>query len=157
MKANMEDIPIAVVEFLTKIAFSKDCVITNDFDGIVQERRNSIANALGGLVQDRHYSIANALELRLSCTNPSIYLPVGIIQTYYTIRPTDWLSDWGKGWGFHSGAVNCYYGRGFIQIVMHSYDNVPLNLCNFCYYHKGVCPSAGNIDWLIMAWWCHMG
>ena len=28
---------------------------------------------LNGLVQERHNSIANALELRLSCTNPSIY------------------------------------------------------------------------------------
>ena len=26
-----------------------------------------------GLMQERHNSIANALELRLSCTNPSIY------------------------------------------------------------------------------------
>ena len=60
-----------------------------DFDGLVQERRNSIANALelhlsctipptsstnpssmGGLVHERRNSIANALELRLSCTIP---------------------------------------------------------------------------------------
>ena len=49
-------------------------------DGLVQERRNSIANTMelrlsctiDGLVQERRNSIANALELRLSCTNPSI-------------------------------------------------------------------------------------
>ena len=28
---------------------------------------------IDGLVQERHNPIANALELRLSCTNPSIY------------------------------------------------------------------------------------
>ena len=55
-------------------------------DGLVQERRNSIANTLelrlsctnplkcvlhvDGLVQERRNTIANALELRLSCTNP---------------------------------------------------------------------------------------
>ena len=31
-----------------------------------------IQNNLDGLMQERHNSIANALELRLSCTNPSI-------------------------------------------------------------------------------------
>ena len=40
------------------------------YDGLVQERCNSIAL---GLVQERRNSIANALESRLSCTNPSIY------------------------------------------------------------------------------------
>ena len=30
---------------------------------------------INGLVQERHNSIANALELRLSCTNPSIVSP----------------------------------------------------------------------------------
>ena len=29
---------------------------------------------IGGLVQERRNSIANALELRLSCTNPSIWM-----------------------------------------------------------------------------------
>ena len=38
-----------------------------DFDGLVQERRNSSADAL-----ERRNSSADALELRLSCTNPSI-------------------------------------------------------------------------------------
>ena len=40
---------------------------------------------------------------------------------------------------------------------MHSYAKMPLTLCNFCYFHKGICLNAGNIDCLIMAWWCHMG
>ena len=52
-------------------------------DGLMQERRNSIANtlelclsctnpSLNWLMQERRISIANAMELRLSCTNPSI-------------------------------------------------------------------------------------
>ena len=57
-------------------------------DGLMQERRNSVANALelrlsciisifvplhiDGLMQERRNSIANALELCLSCTDPSI-------------------------------------------------------------------------------------
>ena len=56
-------------------------VSLHDINGLVQERRNSIANALElrlsctnpGLVQERRNSIANALELRLSCTNPLIW------------------------------------------------------------------------------------
>ena len=49
-----------------------------NFDGLVQERRNSIANALElrlsctnpYLVQERRKTIANALESRFSCSNP---------------------------------------------------------------------------------------
>ena len=37
-----------------------------------------------GLVQERRYSIDNALELRPSCTNPSIYAP-----TYILYQPQD--------------------------------------------------------------------
>ena len=56
------------------------------FDGLVQERCNSIANALelcflcsnDGLVQERRNSIANALELRLlSLTNQYDYIDLG--------------------------------------------------------------------------------
>ena len=43
----------------------------NYIDGLMQERHNSIAN--DGLMQEKHNSIANALELRLLCTNPSIW------------------------------------------------------------------------------------
>ena len=51
--------------------------VRHHIDGLVQERRNSIANTLelrlsctiNGLVQERRNSIANALELRISCTN----------------------------------------------------------------------------------------
>ena len=58
------------------------CNVWPYFDGLMQERRNSIADALelrlsctnpSGLMQERRNSIANALELRLSCTNPSIW------------------------------------------------------------------------------------
>ena len=39
----------------------------------VNTRHGSLKD-IDGLVQERHNSIANALELRLSCTNPSIWL-----------------------------------------------------------------------------------
>ena len=37
---------------------------------------------IDGLVQERHNSIANALELRLSCTNPSIWYTVSSLLTF---------------------------------------------------------------------------
>ena len=56
-------------------------VFNDNIDWLVQVRRNSIANVLSNddidwLVQVRRNSIANALELRFSCTNPSISFPV---------------------------------------------------------------------------------
>ena len=55
-------------------------------DGLVQERRNSIANTLelhlswtnpiDGLVQERRNSIANALELHLGLTHRYDILPI---------------------------------------------------------------------------------
>ena len=54
-------------------------------DGLLQEKRNSIANALelhlsctnhDGLVQESHNSSVLALELCLSCTNPLIYFMI---------------------------------------------------------------------------------
>ena len=36
---------------------------------------------INGLVQERRYSIANALELRLSCTNPSIYVSLNLNES----------------------------------------------------------------------------
>ena len=35
---------------------------------------------MDGLVQERRNSIAKALELRLSCTNPSIYTPIDFLK-----------------------------------------------------------------------------
>ena len=43
---------------------------------------------INGLMQERRNSIANALELRLSCTNPSIYSPCN----YWSIRAL--MSAW---------------------------------------------------------------
>ena len=37
---------------------------------------------INGLVQERRNSIANTLELRLSCTNPSIFSDTFLIQTF---------------------------------------------------------------------------
>ena len=76
------------------------------FNGLVQERHNSIANALelrlscanpNGLVQERRNSIANALELRLSCANPSIY---GCISIYTKDKTVQW-------WPCASLGYNC--------------------------------------------------
>ena len=39
--------------------------------------------SMGKLVQEWHNSIANALELRLSCTNPSMYYPICHTQVTY--------------------------------------------------------------------------
>ena len=53
-----------------------------------------VANAgdqIDGLVQERRNSIANALELRLSCTNPSKFNPMvthGWLLTRYPTRLT---------------------------------------------------------------------
>ena len=48
----------------------------HDIDGLMQKRRNSIANALelriDGLIQKRRNCIATAMELRLFCIKPSI-------------------------------------------------------------------------------------
>ena len=41
-----------------------------------------------GLLQERHNSSALAMELRLSCTNPSIWNSAGL-RTYYQTLPTD--------------------------------------------------------------------
>ena len=38
-----------------------------------------------GLVQERRNSIANALELRLSCTNPSMWLCVYVLSIHIQI------------------------------------------------------------------------
>ena len=40
-------------------------------------------NHIVGLVQERHNSIANAMELRLSCTNPSICSPDIKVAAYF--------------------------------------------------------------------------
>ena len=36
-----------------------------------QQNKSCLQIYIDGLMQERRYSIANALELRLSCTNPS--------------------------------------------------------------------------------------
>ena len=46
-------------------------------------------NHIDGLVQDRRNSIANALELRLSCSNPSIYIHVNNIKYSFFITTSN--------------------------------------------------------------------
>ena len=40
---------------------------------------------IDGLVQERRNSIANALELRLSCTNPSMRLWLLVDEVYFKL------------------------------------------------------------------------
>ena len=68
---------------------------------------------IDGLVQERRNSIANTLELRLSCTNPSIYL-FGMVDVighcdFHCFSVNNWT-------GFSCGIVearqyndNCWY------------------------------------------------
>ena len=52
-------------------------------------------NHVDGLVQERRNSIANALELRLSCTNPSMWgRPVTFPRDPWQCR---WCGCWGRG------------------------------------------------------------
>ena len=97
---------------------------------------------IDGLAQERCNSIANALELRLSCTNPSIwcksyFLSLKWIQcssfigTYGTMKTTFWLFlvDYIKKifWIFIALAA----GPGHMACIIHGpYDN-------------------------ITSWWCH--
>ena len=46
---------------------------------------------LDGLVQEKRNSIANALELRLSCTNPLIYDTSHSCSSYVTYLLQDWI------------------------------------------------------------------
>ena len=61
-----------------------------------------------GVVQERHNSIANALALHLSCTNPSIWLhhntkcSNGLENTRLTIRQPGVLSE-----GFDMNLIGC--------------------------------------------------
>ena len=52
---------------------------------------------IDGLVQERRNSIANAMELRLSCTNPSTWdFVIGLVATYSkTLSTPAYMSDQG--------------------------------------------------------------
>ena len=65
---------------------------------------------INGLVQERHNSIANALELRLSCTNPSIWGRTGMhsvhcYQWYLSILPVKTRENAQKLWHVYCGTV----------------------------------------------------
>ena len=55
---------------------------------------------IGGLVQERRNSIANALELRLSCSNPSIYeSPVLSVVTHLVLNIHEYSGrTWSISW-----------------------------------------------------------
>ena len=56
---------------------------------------------IDGLVQERRSSIANALELRLSCTNPSILLMnifLSCRQSVFQVHGGGWGDPWCQRW-----------------------------------------------------------
>ena len=62
---------VLYVYFASEFVIWLNCCVVN-FDGLVQERRNSIASTL---------------ELRLSCTNPSMLYPDSLPQIWPTSPP----------------------------------------------------------------------
>ena len=68
-----------------------------------------------GLMQERRNSIDNPLELRLSCTNPSIYGWAWSTRTRYICRPhktkgTGYNSKW-LSWLVPFGLLHCWYSN----------------------------------------------
>ena len=51
---------------------------------------------LDGLVQERRNSTANALELRLSCTKPSIYSSTGATELFMRRIYSQYFQRWKK-------------------------------------------------------------
>ena len=67
-------------------------------------------------MQERRNSIANTLELRLSCTHPSIYRYGSIVADYFLTHPSDRLIQANEDlhrashrcdtrWGIHTGVI----------------------------------------------------
>ena len=97
---------------------SEWCHYRHEIDGLVQERRNSIAKIDGlvqerrtsiakidGLMQERRNFIANALELHLFCTNPS--------KESHFPYPTDTLRLGQSGCHFVQTIFKCLFLKDF--------------------------------------------
>ena len=63
----------------------EDIIFVVSFGGthLLSYRASIDEDNIDALVQERHNSIVNALQLRLSCTNPSICLPITPIPRWY--------------------------------------------------------------------------
>ena len=74
---------------------------------------------IDGLVQERRNSIANALELRLSCTNPSIWPSSVLCEEHYTMVKTShfpWYVLKGN-WGWKCNGVMPLWCQPFTYIM----------------------------------------
>ena len=64
----------------------------NNFSSILMIETFEYQDNFNGLVQERRHSIANALELRLSCTDPSDFLFIIIIDRL--VKNQCWFQTW---------------------------------------------------------------
>ena len=64
---------VSLIKLSHQLYFSKYETPWHAFDGTVKIIFFVIAQHIDGLVQERRNSIAKALELHLSCTNPSTH------------------------------------------------------------------------------------
>ena len=67
------------------LAMGVTAVLHHDID-IVYSSEITMIDHIDGLVQERRNSIANTLELHLSCINPSIYHSSDVTQSQKTIH-----------------------------------------------------------------------
>ena len=72
------------------------------------------------LMQERRNSIANALELRLSCTNPSIWYEGLCTQFHDTIKWKHFPCYWPFVWGIHWWPVNSPHKGQWHEALMFS-------------------------------------
>ena len=70
-------------------------------------------NTVSGLTQERRNSIANALELRLSCTNPSMCWSVMVGLGYYFIWNRPQALIWNKWLLVHKWVLRLHWVNSF--------------------------------------------
>ena len=85
---------------------------------------------IDGLVQERRHSSALAMELRLSCTNSSIYHPYGIYRVFVSSSPKCSYSRW-----------ECWCQKQLIRSWINNY--IPENSVG-CIIHP--CPRYPGLD-----------
>ena len=82
------------------VILSNWCIFNNNNNNKIRGGAPYSIGHFDGLVQERRNSLANALELRLSCTNPSI-------EWYYFCVPLCWLLRVWAGVASSSG-LSCH-------------------------------------------------
>ena len=88
---------------------------------------------INGLVQERRNSIANALELRLSCTKPSIWvynwnrMEMYFVPTYQWVSTRKTLTPLLMHWSY------IFLALTHIYIYIYSYDPISEYLVMTCY------------------------